>query len=84
MQRHEGEKKKMMRQKGEIIKNFKQMFLLRGALLVVSCRAKSNKTVSVRKAPFKTGGGERAGKQQKRYALAYKFHREGENGPGRV
>lgn len=30
---------------------------------------------------FKTGGGEKAGRQQKRYALAYKLHREGENGP---
>lgn len=39
-------------EKREIIKNFKQMFLLRGTLLVVSCRAKSNKTVSVRKAPI--------------------------------
>lgn len=30
---------------------------------------------------FKTGGGEKAGKQQKGYALAYKLHREGENEP---
>lgn len=60
------------------------MFLLRGALLVVSCRAKSNKTIPVRRAPFKTGGGERVGKQQRSYALAYKFHREGENGIGWV
>lgn len=42
----------MMRHQGEItITNFRQMFLLRGALLVVSCRANSNKSVSVRKAP---------------------------------
>lgn len=32
---------------------------------------------------FKTGGGGRAGKQQKGYALAYEHHREGENGPVR-
>lgn len=82
MQRHKGKKKEMMRQKKENYQKLKQMFLLRGALLVVSCRAKSNKTVSVRKAPFKTGGGERTGKQQKGYASAYKFHKEGENGPG--
>lgn len=33
---------------------------------------------------FKTGGGERAGRQGEGHALAYKFHREGENGPGLV
>lgn len=70
-------KKHKIKNNREIIKNLKQMFLLRGALLVVSRWAKSNKTVSVKVSTLRRGG---AGMQQKRYVWAYKLHREGENG----
>lgn len=63
------------------------MFLLRGALLVVSRRAESNNGSFCQKAFSLEGAGGGlggAGRQGKGHRLPYKFNSEGENGPGLV